>query len=104
MSNISHKEIFEKEQREDRRLNALIYLTQPVSGSANTFVLKSALHISGHGVPLETVNDDMDHLASVGCVRLEKIEGVVIATITPEGREVVARVRTVPGVACPAGY
>jgi hypothetical protein len=101
---ISHAEMFQRIQREERRLCALLYLVEAPQGHANAYTLQRVLRKMGHVVEHELVLEDIAWLAGMGLVRSEALPpDITVASITPKGRDAAAGEISVPGVAVPLG-
>jgi hypothetical protein len=98
-----HKDIFDKEQREDRRLTILLYLSAAPGGKANSFIVQRILRKFGHDIGYDRVMTETAWLGEQGLVQVEELPGMVVARITPRGRDVAAGSVIVPGVAEPTG-
>jgi hypothetical protein len=103
MDRLDHKEIFQREQREDRRLSILLYLSAAPGGKANSFIVQRVLRKLGHAVGHDLIVTDTAWLGEQGLVTVEELPGMVVARITPRGRDVAAGEVVVPGVAEPTG-
>jgi hypothetical protein len=93
---------FAQRMEEDRRLSILLLLGEAPGGGGNEALLHAALPDTyGHNPSLDQVRADLAWLAEQGLVTTRDLSGLMVATITPRGRDVAeGRART-PGVARP---
>jgi len=92
---------YEQFLTEDRRLVILRGLAAATMYRTNAFVLQRYCDALAHTVSLDRIETDLTWLAEQGLVKLEKSEGVTVATLTPRGGEVAAGRAQTPGVARP---
>lgn len=89
--------------REERRL-AVLKILAKVGGTANSFVLRSALQELGHPCDHSQVLETLEWLAAGSLIRLELVDGgngMRRASVTPDGMAVQAGRVIRHGVALP---
>ncbi len=85
--------------QEDIRQNVLSLLNDDADYSHNEFVLKSALKHLGHNVSHDRLRTELAWLEEQGCVTLEEVSGIVVATLTARGQDVATGAVRIPGIA-----
>lgn len=85
----------------DRRLVILRVLQQSAGYAANEHLLRSMASSLGHQVGADRLRADLSDLAEMGLVGADTVAGVVIATLTQKGADVVSGAVSVPGVKRP---
>lgn len=92
---------FDQFQTEDRRLVILRGLASAAQFRANAYLLRRYCEAVGHVTSADRIEQDLAWLAEQSLVRLEKAEGVTVATLTQRGGDVAEGRATVPGVQRP---
>jgi hypothetical protein len=95
---------FAEQVAEDRRLVILRLLDQAPGCAANDSILHAGLDSVGHRCSRDQVKTDLAWLAEQGLIRVERLDGIVIAALTDRGLDVQAGRATVPGVKRPSPH
>jgi len=94
---------FAQRLREDRRLVLLRLLQEQPGYRTNTSILHAGLHHLGVASSRDDVRTDLAWLQEQGLVALsEAVPGVLVATLTARGSDVVSGQTLVPGVSRPS--
>lgn len=87
---------------EDARLFVLRELTQQVDGRLNLLLIERVLDASGIRRSRDWIDTQLNKLAELGAVRLDRAGGLTIAEITRTGRDHVAARGLIAGVTPPS--
>ena len=87
--------------KQDRLLTLLKALESAAGYRAAQFILLRYCEQFGHAVSVDRIRTDLDWLAEQGLVKLDKPEGVFVATLSQRGMDVASGRATVAGVARP---
>jgi repressor of nif and glnA expression len=85
----------------DQRLCLLTALAEAAGYALNEHVLKRALEAVGHALSTDSLRVHLAWLAEQGLTRVEHVDGLQIARLTPRGEDAAAGRAAVPGVARP---
>lgn len=92
---------FDQFQTEDRRLVILRGLASAAEYRANAYLLRRYCEAVGHVVSSDRIEQDLAWLAEQELTKLERAEGVIVATLTKRGGDVAQGRAIVPGVQRP---
>lgn len=91
---------FAKLLQEDMRLVILRLLAEDSDYSHNEYVLRAALKALGHGVSQDKLRTELAWLAEQGLIATSDA-GVLVAKLTPRGKDAAEGCVVVPGVKRP---
>jgi hypothetical protein len=92
---------FEQALMEDRRLTILQGLAAATQWSVNVHLLQSFCDAVGHRVSRDRIAHDVSWLAEQSLLHINDNDGVMVATLTEHGGDVVDGRTVVPGVKRP---
>ena len=92
---------FEQFEQEDRRLVILRLLAEDADYRVNSSILQQGIDLYGHSVSRDRLHTDLNWLAEQDLVTLEKIDSVMVVTLSQRGLDVANGRAVVPGVKRP---
>ncbi len=92
---------FEKMVQADMRLAVLLVLAEDSDYSHNEYVLREALRSLGHTVSQDRLRTELSWLAEQCLIKTDDTAGILVAKLTPRGKDVATGAAVVPGVKRP---
>lgn len=90
-----------EEATKEQRLLILRTLLDEPARQMNDGMIRTALGSYGHRLGTDRIRVLLAWLRDVGCIQVEDLDRIWVATLTPLGVEVVRAQTTMPGIAHP---